>query len=97
MSGQANFYPQHVNLPMENQADEARRMALNLTAALLWLQGREGGRPSRHVEALRKLSEIFGSTIELTVPEEHLPKQSSTTPTVPAQLRATPCMNKRKT
>ena len=72
-------------------------MALNLTAALLQLQGREGGRSNRHVKTLRKLSEIFGSAIELTVPEEHLPKQSSSTPTAPAQLRTTPRVHQKRT
>ena len=34
VSGKANFYPQHVELPKESPSDEVRRMALNLTATL---------------------------------------------------------------
>ena len=59
VSGQANFYPQHVTLPTENPADEVRHMALNITAALLKLQDKARPRQPQHVEALKKLSEIL--------------------------------------
>ena len=95
MSGQAKFYPQHVDLPKENPADEARRMALNLTAAIQKLQGLASRKQGRHVEALKRLSAIFGNETDLMAPEEHLPRQSSSNPTAPAQLRSTPRVHAR--
>ena len=72
-------------------------MALNLTAVIQKLQGLASRKQGRHVEALKRLSAIFGDKIDLMVPEEHLPRQSSSNPTAPAQLKNTPRVHARQT
>ena len=89
-SGQANFYPRHVELPKVNVADEVRQMAHDLTTALLTLRHQTNAGRDEHVSALKRLTKIFSASIELTVPEDHLPSQSSSNPMVPAQLQAAP-------
>ena len=58
MSGKENFYRKHVELPKENDVDKVGQMALNLTPALLKLQGKEGQWPGRQVGALKRLSMV---------------------------------------
>ena len=55
MLGQAYFYPQYVELPKENLANEVRQMALNLIVALQKLQGHEGNGPRQHTVELEIL------------------------------------------
>jgi hypothetical protein len=89
VSGQANFYPQHVDLPKENPANEAQRMAKNLTNVLLKLTENGKARNDEHIAALKRLSDIFKHKLDFD-PEDHLPTQSSTTQTAPAAIRAAP-------
>ena len=51
-SGQANFYPQHVDLPKENMADEVRQLAHDLTAALLKLRRQAQPGQDKHIDTL---------------------------------------------
>ena len=96
VSGQANFYPQHVDLPRENPADEARRLAHKLTQALLRLSGNGEGRSEEHIAALKRLSNIFTQRMDFD-PMDHLPRQSSATPTAPAALCTMPRVHLRTT
>ena len=96
-SGQASFYPQHCEVPRENQADEVRRLALTLTKAISRLRGEEDTMPGRHTAALQKLAAIFGERLarHASAPRERT--ISSTTPTAPANLRAAPRTHQRTT
>ena len=94
-SGQANFYPQHCEVPRENQPDEVRRLALTLTAAISRLMGEENTISERHAAALKKLSEIFGEQI---TPHAAAPWErtlSSATLKAPANFRAAPRTHQR--
>ena len=59
-TGQARFYPQHCEMPRERPMDEVRQIAADLSRALSFVLGRNAPKTSRHLEALNRLSTIFG-------------------------------------
>ena len=46
--------------------DEVRRIASNLTRAILTMQRQEAGQQSRHVGALKQLSDVFRGEVDAT-------------------------------
>ena len=45
ISGQANFYPQHCQVPIEHPWDEIKRVAMDLTDAIMKLKEAKEKRP----------------------------------------------------
>lgn len=65
------IFPQHVELPRENPANEVRSIAQKFNNALLKLRSSQIGKADEHVAALKRLSDIFKHKLEFE-PEEHL-------------------------
>ena len=97
MTGQACFYPQHCEMPRERPADEVRRLAANLTQALQFAIEKTVNRASRHVDALRQLVTIFGTTAADVMETFIAPPQSSNNPTIKQAVHEAPSMHNRVT
>ena len=72
-TGQAHFYPQHCEVPKEKPMDEVRQIAADLSRALSWALGRETPSTSRHMEALQRLTKIFGEEVSEVMDDHVLP------------------------
>jgi hypothetical protein len=97
ISGQANFYPQHSNVPRETDWDSAKQMAHGLTQALRRLAKKATDEPDHHMDALQKLTKIFGSHAQKTRTTNQASPQTLSTPTTPAAIRQTPRVHAQKT
>ena len=97
ISGQANFYPQHCQVPIEHPWDEIKRVAKDLTEAIIKLKERKEKRPHRQIEALQKLSNIFDIDLEKAEEEYVRSNLSSSAPTSKAAVQTAPRVHGRVT
>ena len=90
ISGQANFYPQHSSVPQETDWDSTKRLAHALTQSLRRIAKNATEQPGRHMEALKRLTDIFANHTNnvRTANEDY--QQTSSTSTTPAAIRKAP-------
>ena len=87
ISGQANFYPQHCQVPIEHPWDEIKRVAMDLSDAIRKLRETREKRRQRQIEALQKLSSIFDLNLKEAEQEYVRQNFSSGTPTSKEAIR----------
>ncbi len=86
MSVQANFYPQHCEVPREKPMDKIKRLSSSLKSAIQSLEKEEMRQPGFHAEALKCLSDIFGKKVKDVVAENILPEPASAMPMAPKAI-----------
>ena len=97
ISGQANFYPQHCQLPIEKPWDEIKRVAMDLRDAIMKMKEAKEKKPRRQIEALQKLSDIFNVDLEKEEQQYMRENFSSSAPTSKKAVRAAPRVHGRVT
>jgi len=96
--GRAKFYPTHYKTPKETDIDVTKRLARDLLSAVKALHKGGKEKPTHHVEALKKLTEIFKDTTG-EIDETILPTKNHTlsNPIAPSIIRNAPRVNARTT